>query len=90
MSELPVIASGYAIFLAVVAALLSHASRRRTTNAEWPHAELLRLRGVLARALLVLAGVILILAAARHYREAGSVGCLGCAAIVVGVASRYS
>lgn len=89
MSELPLLASAYAVFLALVAALFTVISRWQRPTAGWPHTELPKFRAVLARTLLVLAGLVLFVTALRHGTEPTSLASLGAAALVVGVvASR--
>ena len=89
MSELPLLASAYAVFLALVAALFTVVSRGQHPTAGWPNTELPRFRAVLARTLLVLAGLVLFVTALRHRTEPTSLASLGAAALVVGiVASR--
>ncbi len=88
MTEIPLLASAYSTFLAATAALLSRTSRQRALEADWPHAELPKFRGGVARTLLVLAGLMLAVTAARHRAEPFSLACLGSAAIVVAYVAR--
>jgi len=83
MSNLPLLASAYAVFLALVAALFTVVSRWQRPTAAWPHTELPRFRAVLARTLLVHAGLVLFVTALRHGTEPTSLASLGAAALVV-------
>lgn len=87
MNDLSVLASVYVVFLASTSALLTRASDRHQT-ADWPHGELPRLCGVLARTLLVLAGFIVVVVVAIHHEDLQSFACMGLAALIVGGAAR--
>lgn len=83
MSDLPALASAYAVFLACVAGVLAWTRRTERARA-WPASEVSRFRLALARTLLVLAVFILVAAAIRAEARARSIASLASAALFSG------
>ena len=87
MSDVPLLAAAYGIFLAGAAALLSRPPARGPGVSAWAHAQVASFRCGMARTLLVLAGFVCVVAAAIgawHRVELAALGPLGAAALVVG------
>ncbi|HVJ88283.1 MAG TPA: hypothetical protein VM580_00665 [Labilithrix sp.] len=82
MPRVSLLASAYVIFLAITAAVFVRISRRHPAGS-WPHDEITNLYAGFARTLLILAGVVLVVVAARHGSERHAPAYLGSAAVAL-------